>query len=1283
MNTNIPEQEIDEQIKRIIEQMKELDINSDFKLDPKIMHNISEYLNDKNNNNENNLDNISQCSLPISESIITEISKKNLKDYIPFKMLEVNLLIDCSRYISNEGKYFNVIITCGIARALNALKIKYSIGLVADYQFKIELKTIEDSHDEKYFQMILDCIYCCRLMTHYASCIDFAREKFNTRNKNNSERVFIIISNGLDKELKLRKKWAEKFFNNDKHSFLFLFTEPKFKDEKLIKYLREEIWEPFKNFKDIKYTSIVKVMNYEPKINQKFMKDLTENLYSCLSRKLDDEEVNNYIKNYNNINPKFELENQQLSPENVETIISYIEQEIENDYTLLKEPYAKKVEQQYNNIDIRQGEIDVHLYSKHQNKIMEIKYPNKTVEKIDFFTKKFKEKKENVNLSTLDLIFQPNLPTQYVLSTKGNIIDMDAFFKYYLNPTPNPMFYKELDGGFIKNYGITVVIDTSISCINLFTSGHYFDTIRILLSFLSFAELPSFDLVITGVQAPIVICSDISTSIALGEKSSIWGSLYASLSPINNSDLASAIKVAYDLNNIRRNETTNFIFVITDGLYSILDQKVILEKVKLCENKGINVFGIGVGISPNGLENIFTNIIFSQNPYHLVDAISGFFGQINCPCKEMPHPKIVSNILDFWPPNETFKEIKEKPQYQKLKDYLNTIKFIPESLPMYNEEDEIELDESLAHKEKVYLKPSYAQDCLKGQKLLIVMLWSHEMDDSEQDSVDEKYIREPYKGNTKCIKTLLDFFGVETIIVKNYVDAIKELLSEDENLKGKCKYFAAMVMNGPNLAILPHDPKIKDEAEESRYVLQFIKVLEMFWKNGGGILLFNENEPFFFQTHLFLDKIEFPGEHKKAKFKLHGNHNGGQEMKGNNEGDLSKPGTFTRKRSIIDSCERSIIGHGLISINEGITLSYTEYDEEKVKPFYIFSRDNEGGVNSLYYIGTQGRGDIIIDNSYTKFLSDLKNPCTAKLIQNMIAWIARIDYHYMVGNDPKLMRPKIIDYEFNPKDKCDKSIFKTKTTKKEDAIKMKTLICIDYSGSINGKANYHEYLKNEILKNYYNKDRGDAIYIWENISKKVSYDEIKKIIDGRTGTGGTSSSLIAKILEIENGNNFKHLVIVTDGNVSGNEIRNSDKIMKNNISKIKLEFVSTFIIDTGGKVDLSVGAPYCREVANSTIYIDKNNKEHIQPSLFKEDIDEWEKLEKNPNYTRDDFLKNFSRIENAVKAKTLGSASESTLKTLNNFKNRISNPKPDFTTKIDKLINLAREGNMDMKLKVT
>ena len=1048
--------------------------------------------------------------------------------------------------------------------------------------------------------------------------------------------------------------------------------------------MRNEIWEPFRNPKEFKYKSTVKVMNFEQKIDENFKAKLSDNLSFCLSRKISEIDEKNFIKNYNILSPKFEITNEQstLIDKKINENISFFAERIGSDYKKFKEPYTKKIERQNQNIDIRMGDINFSLYSEHQNKIIKNIYSKNTIEKIDDFTRKFKEKKENINLSSLDLIFKPNLPTQYVLSTKGSIIDMDAFFKYFLNPTPNPMFYRELEGGFIKNYGITVVIDTSLSCLNYFTYEHYLDTIRILLSIFSFSELPYFDLVVTGFPNPIVICSEMSTSNALNEKSSLWANLYSSLIPIQESDLASAIKVAFDLNNIRRSESTNFIFVVTDGLFSIIEQKVIFEKVKMCENRGINVFGIGVGISPKGLENIFTNIIFAQNPYQLINAIAGFFGEMNCPCKDMPNTEIISNIYNYRPSSETLTNLKEKPVFYKLKEYLSKILFIPESIPMYNPEDEIDLDPSLAHEENIILKPTYTKDCLKGQKLLIIMLWSHEMDSNESDSIDEKYIFEPYNGAKSCIKEQLAYYGIEIKVVKNYIDGIKELTTEDENLKGKCKYFAAMVMNGPNFKVLPGQ---KNEVEESRYVLQFLEALKMFWENGGGVLLFNENKPFFFQTNLFLSMIEFPGKYNKVRFKIDGEHKGGNQMNGNNEGDLSEKGTFTRKRAVIDSFQRSIIGHGLMLIDEGTTLSYVDYDLEKIKPFIAFSRDNEGGINSLYYIGTEGRGDIIIDNSYTKFLSDLKNSCTAKLIQNMIAWIARVDYHYMKGTNPQLYRPRLVEYKFDPNKKCDEKLFGKLKNREEIILEYKTLFAIDYSGSIKNKKNYHNYLKNNILPKYYKKERGDAIYLWESAYNKIDYEKMMEIISNMSGSGGTSSSKIAEILLLESNNNFDHLVIVTDGEVSLNEINKSDDIMKKNRNNIKLKYVSTFIIDTYGKCNLSVGAPYCRDVPNTTIYVDKDLKEVKQPSLFKEDLDEWKKLGKE-GYSQKEFLDNYSKILNAVKAKTLGSSSKETLRTLLNFKKKVLDEEkslPIFIDKINGLISFAQEGNMDFSLKVT
>ena len=67
-------------------------------------------------------------------------------------------------------------------------------------------------------------------------------------------------------------------------------------------------------------------------------------------------------------------------------------------------------------------------------------------------------------------------------------------------------------------------------------------------------------------------------------------------------------------------------------------------------------------------------------------------------------------------------------------------------------------------------------------------------------------------------------------------------------------------------------------------------------------------------------------------------------------------------------------------------------------------------------------------------------------------------------------------------------------------------------------------------------ERGDKFYIWnEEYNKLDDFDEIESFINDMDGVKGTSSSLIAEIANIEK-NNFEHLVIVTDGKVTNDEI---------------------------------------------------------------------------------------------------------------------------------------------------
>ena len=86
-----------------------------------------------------------------------------------------------------------------------------------------------------------------------------------------------------------------------------------------------------------------------------------------------------------------------------------------------------------------------------------------------------------------------------------------------MNPTPNPRIYREIGDDFINNYGVTVIIDSSVSCFSSLSSQHTWNTIQILLSAIGAVDLPCFDLIVSGETYPDILCSENNTIDVLSE----------------------------------------------------------------------------------------------------------------------------------------------------------------------------------------------------------------------------------------------------------------------------------------------------------------------------------------------------------------------------------------------------------------------------------------------------------------------------------------------------------------------------------------------------------------------------------------------------------------------------------------------------------------------------------------------------------------------------------------------------------------------------------------------
>ena len=480
------------------------------------------------------------------------------------------------------------------------------------------------------------------------------------------------------------------------------------------------------------------------------------------------------------------------------------------------------------------------------------------------------------------------------------------------------------------------------------------------------------------------------------------------------------------------------------------------------------------------------------------------------------------------------------------------------------------------------------KDFLKGQKIFIVMLWSKNLSEDENEYIHKDYLIKNHPKNNCCLKECLDYYGIILDIVENYRDAIEKITSKNEF--GKCPYYAIWVINGPPYEVLP------DGTKEAYLLGQFLEAIKLFWEKGGALVFLAGGGKLQYQTNEFLKLLDFDG--KKIQFFLVGNdedlgtkeHKGGKYLKPDFTGLLKDKQRFCAGEKYFNDLKRLNLSDKLDTLFEGKNLCYANTDDyEKLKPFRPFSRDSENGISSLFFLSDEkGRGDIFIDCGFTKlFLNMEKDNSVYRYFQNIAAWTARMELHlkydFIHARD---WRPENIEYKID--------INKRWTKFEIDLFKLKTLFALDNSGSITGNELYFNEVKR--LLEIYNKP-GDKIYLWGSTYTKQSKSQIYHWINNKHGSEGTYIINIAKIAK-GNPEHREHLIIVTDGCVSANDIAECDKFLED--ENIKFKFVSVYLIGRQG--DKSVGAPFCRNCPNQQILVlDYNNRNRIS-SLSMEDI---------------------------------------------------------------------------------
>ena len=278
----------------------------------------------------------------------------------------------------------------------------------------------------------------------------------------------------------------------------------------------------------------------------------------------------------------------------------------------------------------------------------------------------------------------------------------------------------------------------------------------------------------------------------------------------------------------------------------------------------------------------------------------------------------------------------------------------------------------------------YKPNILQGQKILIVMTYY-------EDSCNIPNLHK--NGKNKTVKDAVEHFGATIVTVDNYNDAIKEL---KKNENGKCPYYACWLIN---------------DREEKEKMEEFLQILNKFWKKGGAVVLFSDNEPFILETNQFLSLIN-------AGFTMNGDYIGQKYIFGDDTGELDKVGVFNRNEDAYKygNIQRQKLSHNLYKIYEGFTISSVTKNGKRcldvksndIYPFVIFARDSEGGITSLFKPANKEEGDLIIDGGFTKLFLNMKEDGTFRYVQNLAGFTAKPEVHFEYNINPKDYRPKCI-----------------------------------------------------------------------------------------------------------------------------------------------------------------------------------------------------------------------------------------------------------------------------------
>jgi hypothetical protein len=622
-----------------------------------------------------------------------------------------------------------------------------------------------------------------------------------------------------------------------------------------------------------------------------------------------------------------------------------------------------------------------------------------------------------------------------------------------------------------NSYSISIIID---NCRRLFTPCNLSHTVITIAAIIgSFAYLSDsnnvmINLISASSDGVLILFKSLPASFL--SNSSVIATLLRTLE--RNCGLDSGLGCGCETAiELMTNQNPFRIFALTDGNITFPSELTTFRKALIKADKHkIEILGIGLGISPFHLSNLFPCCVYCPNPSDLASAIASLFGN----CGKSSSSAISSRVVYDHPDSNRMTELRESlcSSGPKFCTGLGTsIKDRPESddiLAEIGDPKLLRMDHQVTDLSEHPEGEPFRDNCCEGFHILIVCLY---MGAYETLNTITKDIF--MKGCGKVLETK----GFEYTFVCSYGEGIQELT---RNEKGRCRYTQLWLFSSPGYGELPDEGIDKD----TNKIIPFLEAVNDFRNIGGSLLLFCDNGPYTFEANYLLEHyLMFSEGERTGRTKLRF---GGLPCRG-------KQGTFygwIGKQEIIaarteswsfrtfiptsmlpppgKANKRSSLRTGLVKFYEGNTISYATNDDgfpikddSDLWPFKPFAFTSEETIPSRPFIvfhdstitsdNLECPGPVVIHGGFTSAFSEFNDDetrGTGRLIISIACWMVRLEERcYLLrtlGHEiPKSVPCLTGDYSV-------KESFTGFHQKTPTIVPRHSILCLDKSGSMSG-----------------------------------------------------------------------------------------------------------------------------------------------------------------------------------------------------------------------------------------